>query len=472
MNTAKDPIVIVGMQRSGTSSVAQALARLGVFFGSEEAFYATDQNNEAGYYEIEELIRANKDVLYSFHRPWNLVRPFPENWRDLPQAKEAIKKLTEQLDKHFSGQQLWGFKEPTTSLLLPVYKQVFEDLGLTPKVVLCVRNPLEVLVSVNRHAESYAKTLYPAHEVDPNNAGQTFVSAPLGNLALGMWLHFTLVSLRESRPQDTTVVLYEDFVQSPAGFLEQIVSGIEGWVPSGDQWDAARAGVRTDLRHNARPLSDLDKYPSILKRTYELCQSASRNPDALHRGEFQSEVESLWQEFVLTKDMLREPDPLLGSFSVSWRGPAGVKAIEKAFVPEITWQKLTIPVDAPANSFVIGAFFQQPCVAWIRSALWRVGEGTFPVALEPGPSCELTQVEGPLHRLFANSEVFQFRAPTPAVPGPYELEFDLLLEIDPQVVIDGIGLLVANLQAARERLAAADRHIRQLQAHIDKSRLT
>ncbi len=466
MSLTSNPIVILGMQRSGTSGVAQALSELGVFFGNEAEFYATDANNEAGYFEIDEIIRTNKDLLYAFHRPWNLVKPFPDNWKELPQANESVGRLTALLAKHFAGKSRWGFKEPTSSLLLPPYKQVFCNLGLTPTYVICVRNPLDVLISVNRHAESYAEKLYETHEVKPKVAGQTFLSAPLGNLAFGMWLHFTLSSLRETAGENTSVVLYEQFVENPGPFLRHIASSVDSWTPSDEQWSAAVSTVRPKLRHNAKPIEELEAYPSLLRRTYELCRSISGDPAGLRAGDYASEIEALWQELILSRDMLREPDPLLGNLVISWRGDSGVKAIEKVYVPQPTWQTLSATFDAPPGGMIIGAFFQQPCVAWIRSALWHVGGQTFPVALEPGPSCELTQVDGTLHRLFANAEVFQFRAITPNVLGPYELEFELWLEIDPQVVIDGIGILVANLSACRERMNAADAHIRQLQEQI------
>jgi hypothetical protein len=464
MSISGNPIVIVGMQRSGTSSLANALSKLGLFLGKEADFYKADANNEAGYYELDDAIKTNKDILYAYRRPWNHAKPFPENWKEYPHTGDALRQLSALLEKHYGGQPYWGFKEPTTSLLLPLYNQVFENLKIAPRYAICIRNPLDVVVSINRHAASNVASQMETHEVPAQMAGQTFNPPPLGDLALGLWLLLTLTSLREAAHTESTVVLYEDFVLDPLPFLKSIAGSVEGWAPGSEEWEAALGSVKRELRHNARPIEELDKYPPLLKQTYELGQRASRDVEGFRRGDFAPDIEKLWKEFVLSTEMYGTPAPFLGNLVVTWKGNEGVKAVEKAFNPAPCWQKLSLKFNAPKGSFVIGAFYQQPCVVWVKSVSWRAGEQLLPAVLEPGPSCELHKTEDGLLRLFANAEVFQFRLAVPNVAGELELEFELWLEVDPQIVMDGVGLLVANLTGLRGQLAGAQARIQQLQS--------
>jgi hypothetical protein len=46
----------------------------------------------------------------------------------------------------------WAIKDPRSSLLLPLWRQVAAELELPLKLVLCVRDPAEVTTSLVRRA--------------------------------------------------------------------------------------------------------------------------------------------------------------------------------------------------------------------------------------------------------------------------------------------------------------------------------
>src|ERR1700722_16936302 len=138
------PIVVLGMIRSGTSSVCAALTKLGVNFGEESAFFPPDENNKTGYFEDAEMVHYNRRILTAYRMAFNSVRPFPEHWLELPQSEIVISELSELIKRKYGGKMRWGFKQPFASPLMPIYKEVFHRLGLGPQYVLCVRNPVEV----------------------------------------------------------------------------------------------------------------------------------------------------------------------------------------------------------------------------------------------------------------------------------------------------------------------------------------
>jgi len=46
------------------------------------------------------------------------------------------------------GDGYFRFKDPRTVRLMPVWHQIFSDLKLAPKIVLCLRDPAQVARSV------------------------------------------------------------------------------------------------------------------------------------------------------------------------------------------------------------------------------------------------------------------------------------------------------------------------------------
>ena len=47
------------------------------------------------------------------------------------------------------GDGYFGFKDPRTAELMPLWHQIFNELKLAPKLVLCLRNPAQVARSLD-----------------------------------------------------------------------------------------------------------------------------------------------------------------------------------------------------------------------------------------------------------------------------------------------------------------------------------
>ena len=61
-----DPVLLLGMHRSGTSAMARLLAALGARVGSdEELLPAHPQDNPAGYWERLDVLQAHDRYLQS-----------------------------------------------------------------------------------------------------------------------------------------------------------------------------------------------------------------------------------------------------------------------------------------------------------------------------------------------------------------------------------------------------------------------
>lgn len=131
----KDPYLIVGTGRCGTSTVARILhENLGVYMG--EYFQPPDKGNPQGYYEDQEFVSLNYQ-LYSAGIDY-------QHW--LGQTVGLIKK-----------RQLmrvpWGIKSLRIVELFGMYLGLFDN----PKIILCTRDREDTIESILRSFKSNRK---------------------------------------------------------------------------------------------------------------------------------------------------------------------------------------------------------------------------------------------------------------------------------------------------------------------------
>lgn len=439
------PIVILGMHRSGTSAVSEAVSRLGVYLGPEDDFYPADANNPRGFFELRILIGLNHRSLDAFQMDAGSVTPLPENWLDRPPADEVIEALDSYLRTTFFDRGRWGFKQPITCLLLPVYQEVFRRLGVEPRYILCVRNPIEVASSELNWA------------FGPN----TRLLAPLGKRAYGVWLRYTLDSLSFCPAADSVVVLYDSLFSRPGEVVDAIVALDATPDASDAQLAEARGVFQSDLRHFDAPLSRLDEWPALLGKTYELCRSISVDREGYRRGSFVERIAELRGAFDAWVSMLRDPPPSLGILSLAWRDRDGnLHAFEKRYFPTPTWQTVELGIEAPPNTVVAGSMYNQPCRIWVRRVHWRFPGGETPAEIQTGPGTRQYEMKGMMW-LDAVFESSQLILRTPCASGPYTLVLEFLLETGGNLSLDATTRLADRLDRAYRELARGRRTAEQ-----------
>lgn len=146
-----DPVVVMGMHRSGTSMVIRMLRRLGVFTGWE-----LDANGEAVFFVLR-----NRAVLEAQGARWDRPGPIDEVLESAPLRERVVAALERDLHSpsvmsylgpagyllHRSPARLrrpWGWKDPRNTLLLPLWLEIFPSA----RVVHVVRNGVDVALSL------------------------------------------------------------------------------------------------------------------------------------------------------------------------------------------------------------------------------------------------------------------------------------------------------------------------------------
>jgi GT2 family glycosyltransferase len=75
--------------------------------------------------------------------------PFPAGWWALPSVQEVKRELVAYLADHIRSRP-FGLKDPRISRMLPLWIEIFQELGLEPSFCVCIRNPAEIAESLHR----------------------------------------------------------------------------------------------------------------------------------------------------------------------------------------------------------------------------------------------------------------------------------------------------------------------------------
>jgi hypothetical protein len=192
------PIVLVlGMHRSGTSLCCHLLSALGVDMADD---IVADATNAKGHWERLEIVEFHDRILGHLSRDY--FGPFhdfalPVAWWAEPRVAQIRRDIVGFLEKRM-GDGYFGFKDPRTVRLMPMWHQIFNELELAPKVVLCLRNPAQV-----------ARSLHTRDGLDPANGEYR-------------WLVHLVDFFRYANSYDFCTVEYEEWFNNPSANLEKL----------------------------------------------------------------------------------------------------------------------------------------------------------------------------------------------------------------------------------------------------------
>ncbi len=147
-NNKKKIVVVLGAGRSGTSLTMQVASKLGL--QTSPRLTSKSKTNLKGGWEDREILEISRSILGYFSRnsAYLSYLPMPEQWVSdsfVIKQKEILSSiLTKQLNE---AKGVWGFKEPVTAKLLPLWKLIFTELSIDPIFLLSVRNPRNVALS-------------------------------------------------------------------------------------------------------------------------------------------------------------------------------------------------------------------------------------------------------------------------------------------------------------------------------------
>jgi hypothetical protein len=165
-------IVLLGMHRSGTSLTMSVLNALGVNCG--DRLIPGGRGNENGFWEHGAIVAAHERLLVDLDRVWHGPKgsfALPAGWLESDAAQRAKKELAAIVEQEVdrSDGSIWGFKDPRTCRLLPLWREIFDRTGTKPQYFLAVRNPTAVCASLlkkNGMSQSRGELVWLQHNLE------------------------------------------------------------------------------------------------------------------------------------------------------------------------------------------------------------------------------------------------------------------------------------------------------------------
>ncbi|GAB4418265.1 MAG: glycosyltransferase [Thermodesulfovibrionales bacterium] len=222
-------------------------------------------DNPEGFYENLKFVDLNDEILESLGSAWDSP---PDIVKVLePDAKiEGFRKRAEELCGSFSGQDYWGWKDPRNCLTLWFWKPLFKNM----KVVICIRNPYEVIESLKRR------------------------NGISGILGLKLWYNYNQKVFAITKPDERIISHYNNFFISPEAELERLIKFI-GLDVKKEIIEQACKAVSLPLRRHFFTIEDIQDMgmPLEIVRLYQdMCAEAGvfdDHPGREEETEYQAE---------------------------------------------------------------------------------------------------------------------------------------------------------------------------------------
>ncbi len=265
-----DPVLLLGMHRSGTTLLAAMLREMGMHLG----------RNLEEHHESVFILDANDWLLARAHGAWD--HPLPLLW--LMEDPRCRMPLVDHLRTRVNGLSfvrrfigpgrlrafasdaplLWGWKDPRTTATWPLWQEVFPRA----RAITVHRNGVDVAASLWRRArleltgDDRARYL-----ADPHLNRFSSVRCLELSRAFALWEEYLDLHRRnrELHPIEELVLSYEDLLESPREKLREIARFLE-LTGAEEGIERAQALVKPQGRHRFLGDKDLRAFYHQVKR--------------------------------------------------------------------------------------------------------------------------------------------------------------------------------------------------------------
>lgn len=145
----RQAILVLGMHRSGTSALSGALCTLGAAV-PKKTLMGSHPCNLKGLFEALSIAQTHDEFLAAAGSCWHDWQKFDLQWTRSPAAAPHTAKVKTVLLDEFGDEPLILLKDPRICRFVPYTASILSDLNISFVVVLPVRNPLEVALSLQR----------------------------------------------------------------------------------------------------------------------------------------------------------------------------------------------------------------------------------------------------------------------------------------------------------------------------------
>jgi hypothetical protein len=262
------------MHRSGTSLIANFMDAIGVDIGQDQK--PADEWNAAGYWESRTIFDIHEKILEQLNCNWQTPPlHLPVNWWRKPEIQQLKSGLLEFVRSECRRtDKIWGFKDPRTAILLPLWQEIFNELQLEPHYILAVRHPGSVAASLSRR-----DGLSSSH-------------------SQALWLSTNLDALSHTRNHLRAIVDYDRWFDSGMEQAGTVVKSLNlpRSISEKQLANAVDQTIHSGLRHHSSKQDEI--LSPIVARFYSLLRQAATD------GKIADEVSEIMTTFEKSMDLL------------------------------------------------------------------------------------------------------------------------------------------------------------------------
>lgn len=191
-------ILVLGMHRSGTSTVTRVMSLLGASL--PKTLLGQNSGNTRGHWESQVIIDHHDAVLKQADSDWKDWRPLDLTRLGSLAHKAVIDDMAAIYKREFGDAALSVVKEPRICRFVDSYLAALAQAGCDVSVILPLRNPMEV-----------ARSLESRDGIDIHDG-------------LMMWLSYTLQAEKATRALPRSFCSYDSFLNNPVEDTQRIVT--------------------------------------------------------------------------------------------------------------------------------------------------------------------------------------------------------------------------------------------------------
>ena len=258
-------VCIAGMHRSGTSMVSRLLISCGLYTGPPNKIIPPRPDNLEGFWENIDFVNLNDRILAELGGGWDYFPPsVKEGWEN-EKSINNYRKIALSIANSFRDEKFWGWKDPRNSLTLPFWLKLLPDM----KLIVCLRNPLEVALSLQKR----------------NNS-----SIPFG---INLWEVYNRQLIPYVQSGNIVVTHYDSYFYSAKRELKRILKKLDLNITQNLIFNAVST-VSSSMRHNILSEQELKSSGAsndCLKLYNDLCRNAGQIYNEISTNTFCSVTE-------------------------------------------------------------------------------------------------------------------------------------------------------------------------------------
>jgi len=210
--------------------------------------------------------RHDEEILEPNGYRWRDVIFPARRWFESAEAECFRRSLAADFLTEFSGSRLPVLKDPRLCRLMPLWSDIFHWLGLDPRIIIAVRNPMAVASSLR------ARDRIPLH------------------MGMQLWLRHLITAEHDTRAMRRCFISYEDLIRDPLGVVRTIDLTLALGLSVADDDGAVDRLVSPGT---ARSCKHSPGMPRAIRRTYAALLSAceSQAADLSAFDEIRNQVE-------------------------------------------------------------------------------------------------------------------------------------------------------------------------------------